>query len=60
MTPAQTNLAYVACFAVGFIGGFTGGFRVAFMLLLNARKGRKGRAKLRVAASDGELREDFA
>lgn len=58
MTPEQTNLAYVACFAVGFIGGFTGGFRVAFMLLLNARKARG--AKLRVAASDGELREDFA
>ena len=33
------------------------GFRVAFMLLLNARKGRG--ARLRVAASDGELKEDF-
>jgi hypothetical protein len=58
MTADQTNLAYLACFAVGFIGGFTGGFRVAFMLLLNARKARG--TKLRVAASDGELKEDFA
>ena len=58
MTPETTTLACATCFAVGFIGGFTGGFRVAFMLLLNARKARG--AQLRVAASDGELREDFA
>jgi hypothetical protein len=58
MTVDTTNLAYLVCFAVGFLGGFTGGFRVAFMLLLNARKARG--VPLRVAASDGELREDFA
>ena len=58
MTPNETSLAYLACFAVGFIGGFTGGFRVAFMLLLNARKGRG--AKLRIVASDGRLTEDVA
>lgn len=58
MTADATNLGYLACFAVGFIGGFTGGFRVAFMLLLNARKGRG--AKLRIVASDGRLREDVA
>ena len=55
MTADVTNLAYLACFAVGFIGGFTGGFRVAFMLLLNARKVHG--AKLRVVTSDGDLKE---
>lgn len=58
MTPEQTALACAACFAVGFIGGFAGGFRVAAMIMLAARKVRG--ARLRVAASDGELQEDFA
>lgn len=60
MTPEQTNLAYVACFAVGFFGGFAGGFRVSAMIRLGVRVARAGRARLRVAASDGELQEDFA
>jgi hypothetical protein len=61
MTPDQTTaLACAACFAVGFIGGFAGGFRVAAMIRLGVRKVRAGRAHLRVAASDGELQEDFA
>jgi hypothetical protein len=58
MTPEQTALACAACFAVGFIGGFAGGFRVAAMILLSVRKVRG--VRLRVAASDGELKEDFA
>jgi hypothetical protein len=59
MTPDQTTtLACAACFAVGFIGGFAGGFRVAAMIMTGVRKVRG--ARLRVAASDGELQEDFA
>ena len=58
MTPEQTTLACAACFAAGFIGGFAGGFRVAAMILAGVRKVRG--ARLRVAASDGRLREDMA
>jgi hypothetical protein len=58
MTPDATALACAACFAVGFIGGFAGGFRVAAMIMTGIRKVRD--AQLRVAASDGELRKDFA
>ena len=58
MTTETTALACAACFAVGFIGGFAGGFRVAAMILAGVRKVRG--ARLRVAASDGELQEDFA
>lgn len=54
MTENEIAATCAACFAVGFIGGFTGGFRVAFMLLLNARKARG--AQLRIVASDGQLR----
>jgi hypothetical protein len=58
MTPEQSALTCAACFAVGFIGGFAGGFRVAAMILLAARKVRG--ARLRVVASNGQLREDVA
>ena len=60
MTPEQTTLTCAACFAVGFIGGFAGGFRVAALIRLGVRVARAGRAHLRIAASDGELQEDFA
>lgn len=58
MTPEQTALACAACFAVGFIGGFAGGFRVAAMIMTGVRNVRG--ARLRVVASDGQLREDVA
>jgi hypothetical protein len=59
MTPDQTTaLACAACFAVGFIGGFAGGFRVAAMIMTGVRK--VSGARLRVVASDGQLREDVA
>ena len=56
--PEQTAFACAACFAVGFIGGFAGGFRVAAMIVTGIRKVRG--ARLRVVASDGQLREDVA
>jgi hypothetical protein len=58
MTPEQTTLACAACFAVGFIGGFAGGFRVAAMIMTSVRK--VNGARLRVVASNGQLREDVA
>lgn len=58
MTPEQTALSCAACFAVGFIGGFAGGFRVAAMIMTGVRKVRG--ARLRVVASNGQLREDVA
>jgi hypothetical protein len=58
MTPEETALACVACFAVGFIGGFAGGFRVAAMIMTGVRTVRG--ARLRVVASNGQLREDVA
>lgn len=59
MTPEQTIFACAACFFLGFIGGFAGGFRVAAMILAGVQRVR-ARGHLRVAASDGELRKDFA
>lgn len=59
MMPNETALACAACFLLGFIGGFAGGFRVAAMIFAGVQRVR-GRGQLRVAASDGELRKDFA
>jgi hypothetical protein len=58
MTPEQTALTCLACFAIGFIGGFAGGFRVAAMIMTGVRKVRG--VQLRVVASDGRLREGVA
>lgn len=59
MTQNEVALASAACFAIGFIGGFAGGFRIAAMIFASVQRVR-GRGQLRVAASDGELRKDFA
>lgn len=58
MTQNEVAAICAACFAIGFIGGFAGGFRIAAMIFAGVQRVRG--ARLRVAASDGELRKDFA
>jgi hypothetical protein len=48
----------LACLIIGALGGFAAGFRLAVMVLDKQQSQCAGH--LRVAASDGELMEDFA
>jgi hypothetical protein len=50
------TITCAACFSLSFIGGFADSFSVATMLMRDSRKVRSDG----LAASDGELRKEFA